>query len=91
LKDLENDLHGYINASAEKRSGAVAAIVNEIRDIKKRFRTFATLAERPVGIAGNVRGEKQPSANPDRIDIATLATEISANNFFGKTITIDHK
>jgi len=91
LTDLEKDLQLFFNASAEKKSDAAALVVSEIKDIKKRFRTFSTLAERPISIAGNVRGEETKAIDPDRIDVATLATEVSANNFFTKTITIDHK
>ena len=91
LTDLENDLRAYVKAPGEKKSDAAAFVVNEIKDIKKRFRTFSTIAERPITIAGNVRGEKQAAIDPDRVDIALLASEILANNFFSKTISIDHK
>lgn len=91
LIDLEKDLQLFFSASVEKKSDAAALVVSEIKDIKKRFRTFSTLAERPISIAGNVRGEQTKAIDPDRIDIATLATDVSANNFFTKTITIDHK
>ena len=91
LTDLEKNLQSFFNAPAEKKSDAAALVVNEIKDIKKRFRTFSTLAERPISIAGNVRGEQTRAIDPDRVDIATLATDVSANNFFTKTITIDHK
>lgn len=91
LVDLEKNLQSFFSAPVEKKSDAAALVVTEIRDIKKRFRTFSTLAERPISIAGNVRGEQTKSIDPDRIDVATLATDVSANNFFTKTITIDHK
>lgn len=91
LTDLEKNLQSFFGAPPEKKPDAATLVLNEIKDIKKRFRTFSTLAERPISIAGNVRGERRESIDPDRIDIATLATEISANNFFSKTITIDHK
>lgn len=91
LTELETALHGYLTSETGKKADAAAVVVNEIKETKKRFRTFSTLAERPISIAGNVRGEQEKTIDPDRIDIATLATEISANNFFSKTITIDHK
>ncbi|MGA9406975.1 MAG: DUF4384 domain-containing protein [Bacteroidota bacterium] len=91
LTDLENDLRAYFKSAEEKKSDAAAFVVNEIKDIKKRFRTFSTFAERPITIAGNVRGEKQAAVDLDRVDIAVLASEILANNFFSKTISIDHK
>jgi hypothetical protein len=55
--------------------------VSEIREVKKRYRQFATLAERPVPIAGNLRGP----------DIGDLAVEITAQNFYSKTFTIEHR
>lgn len=91
LTDLEKNLQSFFTAPAEKKSNAAALVVSEIKDIKKRFRTFSTIAERPISIAGNVRGGQTRAIDPDRIDVATLATEVSANNFFTKTITIDHK
>lgn len=91
LTGLENLLAAYAQADSANKSNAASRVINEIKETKKHFRTFITLAERPINIAGNVRGEKPKEVDPDRIDIATLATEISANNFFSKTITIDHK
>ena len=91
LTDLENDLRTYFKSAADKKADAANLVVTEIKDIKKRFRTFATIAERPISIAGNVRGEKQSPVDFDRVDIAQLASEILANNFFSKTISIDHK
>jgi hypothetical protein len=91
LTDLENDLLAYFKSTIEKKSDAAAFVMSEIKDIKKQFRTFSTIAERPISIAGNVRGGQQTAINPDRPDIALLATEVLANNFFSKTITIDHK
>ncbi len=91
LTELESALKNWNAAKENKKSEATTMVVNEIKDIKKRFRTFATLAERPVSIAGNVRGKKNTEIDPEKIDIATMATEISANNFYSKTITIDHK
>jgi Domain of unknown function (DUF4384) len=91
LTGLENLLAEYAQADSAKKGVVAARVVDEIKETKKRFRTFVTLAERPISIAGNVRGEGAKAVDPDRVDIATLATEISANNFFSKTITIDHK
>lgn len=91
LTDLENKLIQHTVAAQDKKKDLVAEIVSEIKDIKKKFRAYSTLAERPISIAGNVRGTKTAAIDIDRIDIATLATEISANNFYSKTITIEHK
>jgi len=91
LVDLENKLGQYTDAAQEKKKGFGAEIVADIKEIKKKYRTYSTIAERPISIAGNVRGTKTDAVDIDRIDIATLATEITANNFYSKTITIEHK
>ncbi|MFA6469451.1 MAG: DUF4384 domain-containing protein [Bacteroidota bacterium] len=91
LLDLEQKMNSYIVASKEQQKEFAAAVVTEIKDIKKKFRSFQTLCERPISIAGNVRGTKKEEINIDKFDVATLATEISANNFYSKTITIEHK
>jgi hypothetical protein len=91
LTGLENLIAAYAKADSSKKAEAASRVIDEIKETKKHFRTFVTLAERPISIAGNVRGETTKAIDPDRIDVATLATEISASNFFSKTITIDHK
>jgi hypothetical protein len=91
LPDLEQHLNAYITAAADQQKDLATAVVTEIKEIKKKYRTYQTLAERPISIAGNVRGTKTDAINIDKFDVATLATEISANNFYSKTITIEHK
>ena len=91
LTDLERTLHMHSAAEAAKKVEAATMVVNEIKDIRKRFRTFSTTSERPISIAGNVRGEKQTTIDPDRVDISIFATEVSAVNFYSKTIIVDHK
>lgn len=91
LTDLESQMESYIIASGDKQKAMFGNVISEIKDIKKKFRSFQTLAERPISIAGNVRGTKAEKVNVDKFDVATLATEISANNFYSKTITIEHK
>jgi Domain of unknown function (DUF4384) len=81
LTGLETLLSTYATASQSEQSQIATNIVSEIREVKKRYRQFATLAERPVPIAGNTRGE----------DIGDLAVEITAQNFYSKTFTIEHR
>ncbi len=88
---LEHKLKDFIHAENSQKVKAGDVVIKEIQDLKKQFRTFSTVAERPVVIAGNVRGTLTDTMHPRRLDIATLATEISAVNFYSKTITIDHK
>jgi hypothetical protein len=90
LLDLEVKLGNYFSADTSKKPVFADKIVSEIRSVRKRYSTFSTLAEKPVTIGGNIRGtEKVEGAR--RPDVAMIATHISANNFYSKTITIDHQ
>lgn len=91
LVDLERLYHSYTSASSDEQKEYALAIVTEIKDIKKKYRTLDTIAERPISIAGNVRGQKTETVNIDKFDVASLATEIIANTFYSKTFTIEHK
>ena len=90
LTDLEGLLTKYQSSPATGKAALAKDIVSEIRNVRKRFKTFTTTAERPISIGGNVRGLDGPGAGR-RPDVASMTTEISANNFYGKTITVDHK
>ena len=90
LLELEALVGDYKSADKSKKADMADQILGEIRTVKRKFRTFTTLAERPVTIGGNIRGvEKAESAR--RPDVSTIATEISASNFYSKTFTIDHQ
>lgn len=91
LTDLEQQMNNYLAANKEQQKELGTAVIAGIKEIKKRYRSYATLAERPISIAGNVRGTKKEELNIEKFDVANLATEISANNFYSKTITIEHK
>ncbi|MEP0822118.1 MAG: DUF4384 domain-containing protein [Ignavibacterium sp.] len=90
LLELEALIGEHAAASRDARPDVAKKILAEIRDVKRKFRTFTTLAERPVTIGGNIRGvdEAEPARRPD---VASIATEISASNFYSKTYTIEHK
>lgn len=90
LIELEAMIGEYQSAAMDKKADLAKQIVAEIRDVKRKFRTFTTLAERPVTIGGNIRGVDE-AEKAKRPDVSTLATEISASNFYSKTFTIDHK
>lgn len=90
LLDLEALVGNYASAKTDEKAEFGKKIVAEIRDVRRKFRNFATLAERPVTIGGNIRGVEGAEAS-NRPDVASIVTEISANNFYGKTFTIEHK
>lgn len=90
LHDLESKVEKYRAAKASTKANLAKDVVAEIRDLKKRYKSYATLAERPISIGGNVRG-KPTGADAPRPDVADIAVEIVANNFYSKTFTIEHQ
>ena len=90
LLDLEVKIGNYFSADTSKRQSIANDIVSEIRSVRKHYSTYTTIAEKPLTIGGNIRGtEKVEGAR--RPDVANIATQISAKNFYSKTITIDHQ
>lgn len=85
LAGLESLLDKYVapaaDAAAKKKLGA--EIVAEVRRLQKENRNFARPVEKPVMIGGRTRGD-DPAA------IERLATEVTAERFYDKTITIEH-
>jgi hypothetical protein len=90
LLNLEVKLGNYFSADPSKRKPLADEVVTEIRGLRKRYTTFATIAEKPLSIGGNVRSIDTVKV-VHRPDVADIATEISANNFYSKTIIIDHQ
>lgn len=90
LLDLEALLGKYKDAEASAKVVAAKEIVAEIRNVRKHYKTFTTFAERPISIGGNVRSLTKDEATR-RPDVMQIAAEITANNFYGKTFTIEHK
>jgi hypothetical protein len=90
LLDLEVLLSKYAEVDVSKKPLLAQDITKEIRNIRRNFKTFTTLAERPISIGGNVRSlSKMPAERFP--DVARMAIAISAENFYGKTFTIDHQ
>ncbi|MEX0602185.1 MAG: DUF4384 domain-containing protein, partial [Bacteroidota bacterium] len=71
LLDLEVLLGNHQSAEGDRKQKLAADIVSEIRNVKRLYRTFTTLAERPVTIGGNVRGmeEAEQARRPDVSEI----------------------
>jgi hypothetical protein len=90
LMDLETFINDYESADASKKPPLAKKILSEVRRLRKQHLKFKTYAERPVNIIGNLRGtETAETAGP--YDIAKFAVEISADTFYSRTFTIDHK
>ena len=90
LAELEDLINEYESTDKSNKITVGEKIISEIRGLRKKHRRFKTHVERPVTIIGRMRGtEKTKAAGLE--DIADYALEISANNFFIRTFTIDHK
>jgi len=89
LSDLENLLQQYQSSGSAKQPQLVPDIIEQIKRIRRQHSSLVASAERPVSIGGSVRSaQKQAAALPD---VASLAVEISAADFYGRTFTIEHK
>jgi hypothetical protein len=90
LIELEALIGNYLSADNAKKPEMAKNIIAEIRSVRKRYKSIATLAEKPITIGGNVRGMGE-TAEAKRPDVTTIATEISASNFYSKIISIEHQ
>ena len=90
LTDLEAFVNDYESADKAKKPPLAKKILAEIRKLRKQHLKFKTYAERPVNIIGNLRGAEKTEKAGVR-DIAKFAVEISADTFYSRTFTIDHK
>jgi hypothetical protein len=90
LHDLESLINDYESADRAKKPPLSKKILAEIRKLRKQHLKFKTYAERPVNIIGNLRGTETAETAMTH-DIAKYAIEISADTFFSRTFTIDHK
>ena len=90
LIELEALFRKYTTAEPVRKQDLAKQILTQIRKIKRHHRKLTTFAERPAPIGGSVRGSTEDE-KAFRPDIATIAVEISANDFFSRTFTIDHR
>lgn len=90
LLTLESVFQKYTSAPASDKKTCAKKLISQIKETRRQYRRFATKAERPIAIGGNVRGKRKDDqrAFPD---IDPIASEVSASNFYGKTFTIEHK
>ncbi len=89
LVNLESLLKKYESSNLTAKQDIAIRIIAEIKKTRAQHKKLAAKAERPVQIGGNVRGTKEQRLSIH--DISTLAVEISAPNFYGKTFTIEHQ
>ncbi len=77
LTDIETRLGAYAIALPSEQAQAATQVVSDLRALIKQHRT-AIKPGRPVPIAGNMRQGVE-------------ALEISATDFYSKTVTIEHR
>jgi hypothetical protein len=90
LTELEDLINEYESADKSNRITIGEKIISEIRGLRKKHHRFKTHVERPVTIIGRMRGTAKTKA-AGLEDIADYALEITADNFFIRTFTIDHQ
>lgn len=90
LTSIESIINRYNNSAPAGRTAISSEIVAEIRRLRDQNRNFSAQAERPVSIGGNVRGIDEAPAG--RLpDVATIALEIAAGQFYARTFTVEHR
>lgn len=89
LTAIEGSVTRYKEAQDSNKADRAGDVLAEIRNVRRQYTTLATVAERPISIGGNVRGGGKKERS--RPDIASIAVEISAPDFYSKTFTIDHE
>jgi hypothetical protein len=85
LSGLDALLARHESAAGGARQELGTQIVAEIRRLHREHRSFSRPVERPAVIGGATRSDGGATAAIDR-----LAVEVSAERFYGKTITIEH-
>ena len=84
---LETLTRDYGSSKPAKKQELAEQILAEIRRLKWRHRKFKTFAERPAQVVATIRGS-QKTVRPD---VSSIAVEISAKTFYGRTFTIEHQ
>jgi hypothetical protein len=90
LTKLEELFGKYESARNEVKRNAARELLAELQDLQRLNTSLKAPAERPAQIVGRTRGAGEPGS-ADEHDIRSLAVEISAEKFFSRTFTIDHK
>tara|TARA_R110002073_G_scaffold331662_1_gene516704 strand:- start:3299 stop:3997 length:699 start_codon:yes stop_codon:yes gene_type:complete len=88
LVNLERLIIDHKQATPAKKTQLTKQILQKARALIWKNRRFKRTAEKPVTIMGRLRGSNKTNSP---YDITNLAMEVSENNFYGKTFTIDHQ
>lgn len=89
LAKLEVLLKTYEASSPEIRPEITEKIYDFIKQSRKKHKQLTAVAEKPIQIGGTFRNVSKPQA-PHQ-DISKFAIQITADDFFGRTFTIEHR
>ena len=91
LNELER-LYGEYTAAVgpAKKQKLAKQVLDEIKYIKRKHLRLATTPERPVQIAGSLRGIDKDKERMQS-DLSNMGVEVSATDFYSRTFTIDHQ
>jgi hypothetical protein len=90
LTDLEKLLFTLKKQDEQTAKNVTQQVIQQINTYRKLYRKFVSMSEKPIAIAGNVRGigdEKEV----DRVDLSQFATEVEATGIYIRTISIEHR
>jgi hypothetical protein len=90
LARLEVLITSYETAPNDRKTELGSQILSEIDSLRGKNSKLKSFAERPLSIIGQVRGAARPES-VSTIDLADYAVEISADTFYSRTFTIDHR
>ena len=92
LKGLEALLMDYNQSDASHKVEAGKKIIQKVENFNQKFAKLTAAAERPAKIGGTVRGGVGQDCPDNNISLDRFdSLMVSANDFYIKVITIDHK
>ena len=83
--ELEDRLAEYDGAADNEKPARGRAVLAVIKQLRRKHAKLAAAAEKPAAIGGNVRGLGVTSDMPD---VAKVATQIDADTFYCRIVTI---
>jgi hypothetical protein len=88
--ELETLYGKYQSVDEVDKQVVAKKFITKIHKIRKQHHEFATTAERPIAIGGNIRGMVKDNleAFPD---LDPIASEVSTPKLYYKIFTIEHK
>lgn len=89
LVKLEELIKKYESSVPEIRPGITEEIQKFIENSRKQYKQLTAVAEKPIQIGGTFRNVKKSEFS--HLDISAFAIEITEDDFFGRTFTIEHR